>query len=167
MRCTNKTPKKRRRRRPYGRVFRRVGGPGWLVQFPDPSGRKTSSGRRAYVTRAVASRAEGEQLLREVRKAQLTGTLTSPTAAAPECDLSVVECIDAYLESRRGAGCAESTIQIYGFSRTAISRNGLGRKLVKDVKVSDIELYLNWRQSHTWRTKSRTDFQPFEIKYLE
>ncbi len=120
MRSTSKNPKKRRRRRSYGRVFKRVGGPGWLVQFPDPSGRKVPSGRTAYVTRAVASRAEGEQLLREVRKAQLTGTLASPTASPSECDLSVVECIDAYVEAKKGAGLADSTAQIYGYSRTAI-----------------------------------------------
>ncbi len=151
---------RKRRRRLYGRVFKRVGGPGWLVQFIPPNGGKAPSGRTRYLTRAVASRTEGEALLREVRKAQLTGTLASPTAAPPECDLSVSEAIDGYLESRRGAGCAESTIAIYGYSAKAIGRNGLGRKLVKDVTVADVERYLTWRRTHVWRTKSRTETSP-------
>ena len=82
------TPRKRRRR-PYGRVFRRPGGPGWLVQFPDPSGRKAPSGRTAYVTRSFETKAEGEALLREIRKEVLKGTLARPAAEPEISDMTV------------------------------------------------------------------------------
>ncbi len=83
MRSTTKNPK-RRRRRSYGRVFKRVDGPGWLVQFLHPDGGKTPSGRTRYLTRAVESKREGEALLKEIRRAQLSGSLASPTVAPPE-----------------------------------------------------------------------------------
>ncbi len=84
----NGTPKKRRRRS-FGRVFRRPGGPGWLVQFPDPKRRKTASGRTGYITRSVASRKEGEQLLKEVRRAILAGMFGTATAEPATCDLTL------------------------------------------------------------------------------
>ncbi len=149
------TPRKRRRR-PYGRVFRRPGGPGWLVQFLDPSGRKAPSGRTAYVTRSFETKAEGEALLREIRKEILKGTLALPAAEPEISDITVLEAVDGHLGALRAKGGAESTIALYGYSKKPLAAQGLGHMKVSDVKVRDVERYLAWRRTHTWRPRPRS-----------
>ncbi len=102
----NGKPKKRRRS--FGRVFRRPGGPpgSWLIQFPNPSRGKTASGRTSYITRSVTSKKEGEQLLRQVKKAIFAGTFLQPKEQTATCDLTLIECIDEYLGAKRAEGQA-------------------------------------------------------------
>jgi len=157
----NETNKKRKkRRRSYGRVYRRPGGKGWLVQIPDPSGRKAPSGRTAILTRSVESKAEGEALLRELRKATIAGTLAPSRPEPQTTDLTVLEAIDQYLGSMRAAGRKESSIQMSGYSRTVIARNGIGKRRVVDVTAADIEAYMTWRTTHVWKTVRRAGEQP-------
>ncbi len=149
---TNNSPKKKRRRS-FGRVFRRPGGPGWLIQFPDPSGRKAPSGRTGYLTRAVSSKKEGEVLLKEIRRELLKGTLHIPSApVGVESDCTVFEAIDGHLEALRGQGASESTIELYALSKKPLREHGLGHKRVRDVTVADVEAYLSWRRVNTWKT---------------
>ena len=144
---------RKRRRRPYGRVFRRPGGSGWLVQFLDPSGRKAPSGRTAYVTRSFETKAEGEALLREIRKEVLKGTLALPAAEPEISDMTVLEAVDGHLGALRAKGGAESTIALYGYSKKPLAAQGLGHMKVSDVKVRDVERYLAWRRTHTWQPR--------------
>ena len=157
------TPRKPRRR-PYGRVYRRPGGPGWLIQVLDPSGRKAPSGRSAYVTRAVASKAEGEALLKEIRKEILKGTFVSPSAEPEPCELTVAEAVQDFIESRRGGGCAESTLALYGYCLKAFERNGIGQRLVRDLTPRDVEKYMSWRRTHVWQTRGQPGQSPKAVR---
>lgn len=157
-----------RRRRAWGRVYPRPGaGPGnWLVQFPDPSGARARSGRTRYVTRSVGSRAEGEALLRECRKAALLGTLASPTAPPETTTMTVLEAVDAHREGLRALGGSEKTIGVYGSCRRALASSGLAARRVIDVTAADIESYLRWRASHVWKTvqKEGAEFVSVPVK---
>ena len=157
----NKTsPTKKKRRRQFGTVLRRPGGPGWIVQFPDPSGRRKPSGRTAVLTRSVASKAEGEVLLRELRKAAVTGALGIPQPAPETTDITVLEAIDGHVSSMRASGRKESSIEMIGYSRKAIERHGIGNKRVADLTVADVEQYLGWRRTHVWKTTRRPGEPP-------
>ncbi len=145
----NGTPKKRRRS--FGRVFRRPGGPGWLVQFPDPNRRKTASGRTAYVTRSVSSKTEGERLLTEVRRAILAGTFGTVTDEPAACDLTVLQAIDEFLDTKRAEGRSENGIRRYESSRRAIERSRLAGRRVADLGPRDLEAYMGWRRKRRWR----------------
>ncbi len=153
--------KKNTRRRSFGRLFQRNGNGAWLVQFPDPSGAKAKSGRTKYVTRTVSSKREGEKLLRKVRETVANGVYVA--AKKPEStatQLSVLEAIDGHIESLRAQGGAESTIALYGTSRKAIERQGLGHQRVAQVTVRMVEQYMAWRRKHVWRTKGRRGEKP-------
>jgi len=156
------TPKKKRkRRRRFGTVLRRPGGNGWIVQFPCPSGAKGPSGRTRVLTRSVASKEEGEALLRELQKALLTGNLgVPPTTDAEPCDLTVVEAVRDYIEARRGSGCAESTLNLYGYSLRAFERNGIGKTPIRTLTTADVEKYLAWRRNHVWQTRRKEGAAP-------
>ncbi len=145
----NGTPKKRRRS--FGRIFRRPGGPGWLVQFPDPKRRKTASGRTGYITRSVSSRKEGEQLLKEVRRAILAGTFAPAAEEAKTCNLTLLQAIDEFLDAKRAEGRSENGIRRYGVSRRAISLSSLAGRLVRNLQARDIESYMAWRRQRKWR----------------
>jgi len=156
METTTPSPAKaahKRRRRAWGRAYPRPGGPGYLVQFPDPSGRKTPTGRTAYITRSAETKAEAEALLKELRKASITGVLAAPEPEATE--MTVVEAIDGHVQALRAKGGSDGTIELYGCSRKAIELQGLGGMRVADVKPTHIERYLAWRRTHFWRTRVR------------
>ena len=141
---------KKRRRRSFGQVFRRPQGHGWLARFPDPTGRKTANGRPAVVTRSVASRKEGEQLLKNVRRAILSGTFAAAPEADRVCDLTVREAIDEFLAAKHAEGRSENGIRRYETSRTAISQARLAGQRVADLGPRDIEAYMGWRRKRRW-----------------
>jgi len=160
-----KSPTKRRkRRRRFGTVNRRPGGPGWIAQFPDPSGRKLSNGRTAMLTRSVASKAEGEALLAEIEKAFRMGSLGIPNSEPETTDMTVLEAIDGHIDSMRAAGRKDSSIEMVGYSRKAIERNGIGHKRVADLTVADIEAYLSWRRENVWKTVQRPGQSPTAVR---
>ena len=154
------SPTRKKRRRQFGTVLRRPGGPGWIAQFPDPSGRRKPSGRTAVLTRSVASKAEGEALLRELRKAALNGSLALPQPEQEITEVTVLEAIDGHVSSMRAAGRKESSITMIGYSRKAIERHGIGNKRVADLTVADVEQYLGWRRTHVWKTTRRPGEPP-------
>jgi integrase/recombinase XerD len=156
---TKESPKKRRRR-PYGSIFKRPGGVGWLVRIRHPSGGRTKSGRPRYLIRSVETKAEGEALLREIRKEVLHGTLAIPAAEPGITDMTVREAIDAHLAALRGKGVAESTIALYGYSRRPIEVQGLGGMRVANLTPRDVERYLAWRRTHVWQTRCRPGKKP-------
>jgi integrase len=164
MQTTTKPPKAARRRRRFGRCYPRPGGPrgAWLVQFPDPSGRKAKNGRTRYLTKSVNSEGEGKSLLAEIEKSIVLGRFALAAESALECDLTLLGAIDAYLDAKRGEGRAESGITRYLVSRRAIEASPLGDRLVREIGPKDIEGYMSWRKVRKWRaTKSpggsRTD----------
>ena len=117
------------------------------------------------MTRGVATKAEGEALLREIRKEVLKGNLqVAPAEPAPETDLTVVEAIDGHLAALRGRGAAESTIALYGYSRKPIGKQGLGGMRVAVVTVRDVERYLSWRRRNVWQTTRRPGEQPKAVR---
>jgi len=144
-----------RRRRPYGRVYRRPGGPGWLVQYPDPNGVKAPSGRTRYVTRSVKSREEGEALLAEIRKAVILGVVADPAEGKPATALTLLQAINEYLASKASEGRAEQGVRRYEVSRAAIAKSPLAQKLVTDLAPHDIEHYMSWRRAHKFRVVQR------------
>ncbi len=147
---SKKNGKPKKRRRSFGRVFRRPGGPGWLVQFPDPKRRKTASGRTGYITRSVSSRKEGEQLLKEVRRAILAGTFGTATDEPAACDLTLLQAIDEFLASKRAEGKSENGIRRYESSRRAIEQSRLAGRPVADLGPRDIESFMAWRRQRMW-----------------
>jgi len=139
-----------RRRRPWGAVFRRPGGPGWLCRFPNPNGRRTPNGRTAYVTRSVESRTDGEELLKAMREAILKGQY-APAAPEPKtCESALIECIDEYLEAKKAEGKAPSGIRRYEVSRSAIAKWPDAKKRVVDLQPRDLESFLGWRRTRRW-----------------
>ncbi len=154
---------KRKPRRRFGQVFRRPQGRGWLARFPDPSGGRTASGRPKVITRSVASKAEGDKLLKEVRQAILRGSF-APKPEAPTCDVTVLEAIDGHLAAMEGQGKSRSTMQLYEYSKKPLKKQGLGHKRVVDVTVSDVEKYLGWRCTNVWRTTCRPGETPKAVR---
>jgi hypothetical protein len=146
-----KQPKRARRRRRFGRVYPRPGGPrgAWLVQYP--AGGKTASGRTKYVTKTVGSEAEGKALLLEVEKALLFGHL-APAAAepAPKTDLTLLDAIDEYIGAKRGEGRAEAGILRYETSRGIMARAPFAAIRVADLQARDIEAYMRWRRERKY-----------------
>lgn len=154
MEATTKPPKAARRRRRFGRCYPRPGGPrgSWLVQFPDPSGARAKSGRTKYLTKSVNSESEGKALLAEIEKSILLGQFAPAAEPAPECELTMLGAIDAYLDAKRGEGRAESGIIRYMVSRKAIEASPLGNRLVRDLQPRDVEGYMAWRKVRKWRS---------------
>jgi integrase len=157
MQTTTNPPKAARRRRRFGRVYPRPGGPrgAWLVQFPDPSGRRAKNGRTRYLTKSVNSEAEGKALLAEIEKSILLGRFAPAAEPAAECDLTLLGAIDAYLDAKRGEGRAESGITRYLVSRRAIEASPLGSRLVREIEAKDIEGYMAWRKVRKWRATKK------------
>lgn len=147
----------RRKRRRFGRVYPRPGGPGWLVQYPDPTGAKAPSGRTRYRTVSVDSKAEGEALVKQVEASILLGQLGAPASHVPPCDMTVLEAIDAYLDSKRAEGRSKNGIRRYLVSRRAISASPLAACRVPDLKPADIEEYMAWRRGRKWRAVRKAD----------
>jgi len=149
-----------RRRRAFGRVFKRPGGPGWLIQYPDQTGRKARSGRTAYVTRSVRDRAEGEALLKEVRLAILRGAY-APTGAreatpAPDTTkMTLKEAVAAFIEAKRGEARSPATVVMYEGTLRVLERHGIAGRPVAGITPSDVERYLNWRRENVWRSVSQ------------
>ncbi len=141
---------KKRRRRSFGQVFRRPQGPGWLARFPDPTGRKTANGRPAVVTRSVASRKEGEQLLKEARRAILLGTFAPSPEADRACDLTVREAIDEFLAAKHAEGRSANGIRRYETSRAALAQSRIAGQRVADLGPRDLERYMAWRRKRRW-----------------
>ncbi len=156
------TTKKKPRRR-FGQVFRRPQGRAWLARFPDPEGGRTASGRPKVITRSVATRAEGEALLREVRRALLSGSF-APKPERTTCDLSVIAAIDGHLAAMEGQGKSRSTMALYSYSKKPLAQQGLGHKRVVDVTVADIERYLGWRRVNMWKTTCRPGETPKAVR---
>jgi len=157
MEATTKPPKAARRRRRFGRVYPRPGGPrgSWLVQFPDPSGARARNGRTKYLTKSVSSEAEGKALLAEIEKALLLGRFTPAAEPAPETDLTLLQAVDAYLDAKRGEGRAQSGIRRYATSRSVIARSPVAATKVADLTARDVESYMRWRRAHRYHRRSR------------
>jgi len=149
------TARRGRRRRPWGRCYPRPGGPGWLVQYPDPSGRRAPSGRTKYVTRSVVSKAEGEALLKELRKAAITGTLASPEPPTATTEMTVAEAVEAHRQAVLAAGGSAKTVEVYATACRAFERHGIAHGRVADLTAESVERYLRWRRDHAWRTEQR------------
>ena len=141
----NGKPKKRRRR--FGRCYPRPGGPrgAWLIQFPDPSRRKAKNGRTAYLTKSVSSKSEGERLLKEIEKAILAGRFALPQEEAT-CDITLLESVDQYIESKRGEGKSGNGIRRYLTSRAAIAQSKIAGCRVADLGPRDVEGFMAWRR---------------------
>ncbi len=154
---------KRKPRRRFGQVFKRPQGRGWLARFADPSGGRTASGRPKVITRSVASKAEGDKLLKEVRQAILRGSF-APKPEVPTCDVSVLEAIDGHLAAMEGQGKARSTMALYSYSKKPLAKQGLGHKRVGDVTIADIEKYLAWRRVNVWQTTCRPGETPKAVR---
>jgi len=155
---TATNPRKgRRRRRRFGRVYPRPGGPGWLVQFPDPSGAKAPSGRTRYRTVSVDSKADGEALVKQIETSILLGQLGAPARHVPPCDMTLLDAIDAYLDSKRAEGRSKNGIRRYLVSRRAISASPLAARRVSDLRPADIEEYMGWRRGRKWRAVRKAD----------
>ncbi|HEX5136361.1 MAG TPA: site-specific integrase [Planctomycetota bacterium] len=150
-------PRARRKRRRFGRVYPRPGGPGWLVQYPDPTGAKAPSGRTRYLTRSVDSKAEGEALAKEIERSVLLGQFAAPAERAPACDLTLLDALDAYLDSKRSEGRSKSGIRRYLVSRRAIAASPLAARTVSGLQPGDIEQYMKWRRGRKWRAKRRSN----------
>jgi integrase len=148
MSTTTKSPRKRRRRS-FGQVFRRPGGPGWLARYPDPH-RRAVSGRTRYVTRSVNSRAEGEALLKEVRKAILLGRYAPAEPEAAVCDLTLLQAIDEFIAAKCAEGRSANGVRRYETSRAAIARSPLAGHRVADIGPRDLERYMAWRRKRRW-----------------
>jgi integrase len=141
---------RRRRRRSFGQVFRRPGGPGWLARYPDPD-RRAVNGRTRYVTRSVASKAEGEVLLKEVRKAILLGRYVPAEPEAAVCDLTLLQAIDEFIDAKRAEGRSEHGIRRYIASRQAIAQSRLAGHRAADIGPRHLERYMAWRRKRKWR----------------
>ena len=153
MSTTTKSQKRARRRRRFGKVFPRPGGPkgAWLIQYPDPEGTKTASGRTRYLTKSVGSEAEGKALLGEIEKAVLLGQFVAPTnGTAPACNLTLMEAITEYLTAKRAEGKSENGIKRYGVSQRAIAMSPLADRRAADLSPRDIESYQAWRRQRKW-----------------
>ena len=135
----NGTPRKRRRRS-FGQVFRRPQGHGWLARYPDPD-RRLPGGRTRYVTRSVASKAEGEALLKEVRKAILLGRYAPAEPEAAGCDLSLLQAIDEFIEAKHAEGRSANGIRRYMTSRAAIAQSPLAGHRVADIAAGRSDRY--------------------------
>jgi len=157
MTTTANPTKARRRRRRFGRVYPRPGGPrgAWLVQFPDPSGRKAKNGRTRYLTKSVNSESEGRALLAEIEKAILLGRFVPEPEPAPASEITLLQAIDAYLDAKRGEGRAESGIRRYATSRSVIARSPVAATRVADLAAREVEGYMRWRRAHKYHRRSR------------
>jgi integrase len=145
------SPSRRRKRRRFGRVYARPGGPGWLVQYPDPTGAKAPSGRTRYLTLSVDSKAEGETLVKEIERSILLGQMGTPAKPAPPCDVTLLEAVDAYLDSKRSEGRSKNGIRRYLVSRRAIAASPLAERRVAELQPADLEAYMGWRRGRKWR----------------
>lgn len=157
-----------KRRRSYGRLSRRRNG-SWIVQFVEPGAPLDAKGRRKYTTRAVESKAEGEAFLKELRRTILAGTyLKPPPEPEPEGpragDLTLDEAVRAYVESRRAAGRAESTLRRYEGNLKILQMAGLAARRVADLRLSDIEGYLAWRRRRCFRTTREGDLHRIVLR---
>ena len=152
--ATTKRRRKARRRR-FGRCYPRPGGPGFLVQIVDPSGAKTATGRTRYITKSVASREEGERLLKEIEKEILLGGKPPAPDAEPACDLTLVQAVDEYIDRKRAAGGSERGVQRYVTSRAAIAASPLAHRPVATLRRADLETYAAWRRRHKWQPVRR------------
>jgi len=150
-------PRARRKRRRFGRVYPRPGGPGWLVQYPDPTGAKAPSGRTRYLTRSVDSKAEGEALAKEIERSILLGQFAAPAERVPACDLTLLDAIDAYLDSKRSEGRSKNGIRRYMVSRRAIAASPLAGRRVPELQPGDIEQYMKWRRGRKWRANRKAN----------
>lgn len=146
-----------RRRRRFGRVYKRPDGPGWLVQFPDPSGTKAPSGRTRYLTKSVETKAEGEALAKEIERSILLGAFGVPAESAPACETTILGAIDAYLDSKRAEGRSESGIRRYLVSRKAIAASPFASRPVGGFQPRDVEAFMAWRRAKRWRAIRKTN----------
>jgi len=141
-----------KRRRSYGRVSQRRRDGAWIVQFIEPGASRDAKGRRKYTTRAVASKAEGEAFLRELRKTILAGTFLKPR---PEPEptvqgLMVDQAIAQYIAAARAAAKSASTVRRYEANARAIVQSKIGKKPVADLTAADVEAYVAWRRERRW-----------------
>ena len=156
MSSTNRcTPKPKKKRRAFGRVCQRANGRGWYAQFPDPSGAKTANNRARYVTRSVSSKREGEELLREVRRAMIRGQYAQSETRPSLNGMTVVGSLDQYLDAKRAEGRAPKTIGRYVSSRNAVAASPLGQIAVVDVRPQHIEEFIAWRRERLWHAQRR------------
>jgi integrase len=152
---------KKGKRRSFGRVCRRPNGRGWYVQFVAPDAPKSGNGRKRYTTRSVRSKKEGEDLLREIRRATILGQYAAPPETATT-DLTLLEALDEYIASKEAAGAARRGLQRYGTSRRAIALSPIAHIRVADLQPRDVESFMAWRRERKWRGErkkgnSRTD----------
>jgi len=141
-----------KRRRSFGRVSQRQRDGAWIVQFIEPGAPRDKKGRRRYTTRAVASKAEGEAFLKELRKTILAGTFLRPK---PEPEpavqgLTVDQVIQQYIDAARAAAKSASTVRRYEANARAIAQSKIGKKPVADLAPADVESFIAWRRERRW-----------------
>jgi len=143
-----------KRRRSFGRVSQRRRDGAWIVQFIEPGAPRDKKGRRKYTTRAVESKREGEDFLRELRKTILAGTfLKAPAEPEPGPSaqgLTIDQAIAQYIDAARAAAKSASTVRRYEANARAIAQSRIGRKLVADLSAGDVESYVAWRRERRW-----------------
>ncbi len=144
-----------KRRRSYGRVHKRPNG-SVIVQFLEPNAPRDKKGRRKYTTRTVASKKEGEDFLKELRRTILAGTyLKAPPQPEPEPSvqgLTVDQAIAQYIDAARAAAKSASTVRRYEANARAIAQSKIGAKAVADLTAVDVEGYIAWRRERRWWT---------------
>ena len=158
MASTNSRSKSKKRRRSFGRVCRRPNGDAY-IQFLLPDAPRGKNGRRKVTTRAVSSKREGEQLLREIHLAILRGTF-APTPEVEESavtDMTVIEAIDTYIGFAEAAGRAEKTLRGYKSIRVVIAKSALATRAVVAVTPAALEKYVAWRRERRWWTVREGD----------
>ena len=132
---------RRTRRSLYGSVGKNRHG-NWIARYPDPSSARTPAGRRRVLSQAVASKKEGEDLLRRLRKAAQEGLLrTKPL----DCPYTVGEATQAYMRSCTAAGRQQGTLEQYGYSLLAFERLGLADRPVSQLTADDVERFMRAR----------------------
>ncbi|MHC4224504.1 MAG: tyrosine-type recombinase/integrase, partial [Planctomycetota bacterium] len=112
---------------------------------------KLPSGRTAYVTRSVANKKEGEELLKEIRLSILRGTFAPAPPEETTTTLTLVAAIDEYLKAKEAAGAARRGLQRYATSRRVIALSPIAHSQVVDLLPRDVETYMAWRRQRKWR----------------
>jgi integrase len=140
-----------KRRRSYGRVHKRPNG-SVIVQFVEPGAPRDKKGRRKYTTRTVASKKEGEEFLKELRRTILAGTYlrSAPEPEPVAQGLTVDQAIAQYIDAARAAAKSASTVRRYEANARAIAQSRIGKKPVAELTAADVEAYVAWRRERRW-----------------
>ncbi len=153
MAATNEETKKRNS---FGSVYYRADRGKWDVRIP--TGEKTSSGRTQYRHHYARTKREAEKLLRELRKAKETsGLVVRPARAVAEelveIRLTVLEAIDAFIETKKAEGKSDKTLEQYNANRKRFAAHSIAKKAAEDLSAADVEAYMAWRRENVWSTQ--------------